>query len=538
MSIITSNLRTENAKLFVESFDFNEFFLFASSLTNIGTLTNNSEFSKREFLEKTIFGKRIVDGEVYFAIPINRWQSNEIYTQYDDREDLSNKRFYVVVYPGEQSGGDYHIYKCLFNNYGSESLHAPNYSINVPNQIYRTPDDGYVWKHMFTISDNDFRKYNTLGLIPIVEDFINENGPKSIDQIFVENQIENVGYESVEGEVVEVFPAQFRYIIRSGDFNELTSYYNGQSLYVENPGTGEAKLYQISSYSFNVNNGLANITIKDDEEDETFIQPNFNFTILPRVEIKGDGIGAKAFPVIENSQIVRIEIYNGGVGYTKAVANVVDPLFGFNPDSQDSLDKRAVLRPIISPAFGHGTSIVEELLAKHVLLYTGITFIDNSIFPTTNTFSKIGLVRNPKFQGSTPDRFDNRIFAKLNINPLSVGDLVLQVNNDTANAEYELGETFFSAIVHETNADDVYLTDFMGPFRNHANTSVSFNEEEAIQTPQGQLLNIATDEFTSEKIFSLPTYIQKTGEVLYMSEFTPIERSTESNEQFKLILEF
>jgi hypothetical protein len=538
MSVITNTFRTENAKSFVESFNSNEFFIFASSLNNIDTLTNNSDYSKREFLEKTIFGKRITSSEVFFAIPIYRWQSNEVYTQYDDRNLLDGKPFYIVVYPEDQESGSYRVFKCLFNNYGSESLHSPNYNPSIPDQIYRTPDDGYIWKYMFSVSDNDFRRYNTLGFIPITDYIINSNGPRSIEQIFVENNQSNIGYEMVEGEILEAFPATFRCIVRSEDLNELTSYYNGQSIYVKNPGTGEAKLFQIQSYTYDVDNGIGDLTIVNDEEDETFLQSGFTFSIFPRIEIRGDGNGAKAIPIIENTQVIRVDIYDGGEGYSNASAVIVDPLFGFNPDLQDSIDERAILRPIISPAFGHGTDVVDELLTKHVLLYAGINFVDNSVFPITNTFSKIGIVKNPGFVSSTPERFDNRISVQLDLNPLSVGDVVTQINNDNANTIYSLGETFFEATVQATSGNTVFLTDFMGPYKNSGNTSFSFNEEELIQTPQGQLLTIATDELTSEKIVTLPSYIQRTGEVLYMSEFTPIERNAESNEQFKLILEF
>jgi hypothetical protein len=538
MSIITNKLRTENAKKFISDFQDNEYFLFASSLNNVGTLTNNSDFSAKEFLEKTLFGKKILPTDVFPAIQIYRWQKNDVYTQYDDKADLSSKQFYIVVYPQDQGTGDYRIFKCLFNNYGSESLHAPNYGDNVPDQIYRTPDDGYVWKYMFSITNSDFERYNVLGFIPITNALVDTQGNKSIDQIFVENILENVGYEVIHGTIVESQPTVFQIVLSATNLDEIESFYSGQSIYITNPANGEAKLYEIVSYNFNVNTNLAIATLKNDDENINFIQVGFSFSITPRIEIKGDGNGAKAYPIIENGQITRIEIYKSGQGYNNATAIVVDPLFGFNPDEDGSIDKRAILRPIISPAFGHGTDVVAELLSRHVIVYSGFSFVDNSVFPVSNSFSKIGLVKNPEFVSGIPSRFDNRIKLTLNVNPLSVGDVVLQINNNAANTIYDLNETFFEATVQQTSNNNIWLADYMGPFLNQDNQSTSLNPDEFIQTPQGQLISISTDEFTQQKLVEQSQYIQRTGEVLYMSEFSPIERTDQSNEQFKLILEF
>jgi hypothetical protein len=265
MTIITNKLRTENVNKFISDFQDNDYFLFAASLNNLNTLTNNSDFSKNEFLEKTIFGKKILPNEVFPAIRIHRWQKNEVYTQYDDKRDISNERFYVVVYPQDQETGDYRVYKCLFNNYNSESLHAPNYGDNVPNQIYRIADDGYVWKYMFSVTNSDFQRYNVLGYLPITSRLVDTQGKKSIEQIFVENRLENVGYELVQGSILESQPAVFQLVLTAANLNEIESYYSGQSFFLINPANGDAKLFEISSYNYNVNSKLAIITIKNDK---------------------------------------------------------------------------------------------------------------------------------------------------------------------------------------------------------------------------------------------------------------------------------
>lgn len=532
MSVTTSKYRTESAKLFINDFANNDYYLFASSLSGEDTLDNNSEFSKRQLLEKTVFGKQITSNEVFPAIRIVPWQSGSIFAQYDDRADLSLQNFYVVLYPQDQSISDYRIFKCLFNNYDAVSRQAPNYGQSVPDQIYETVADGYVWKYMFSLSEEDFNRYNALGYIPIINYVSTSNGDGSLDQIFVENNTTNDGYTTVSGKVnfadsPDPSAGIYQIVLRAdagNSFNELNRYYNDQWIYFGTPNqTG--RLFKIDLYSYNPSTELATVTITDYEGgNAAAIATNDDFDIIPRIEIKGDGSGAMAFPVIENGQIKNIRMYERGVGYTNATATVIDPLFDFNPDLDESVDERAVLRPIISPKGGHGSNPIDELLVENVLVYTGINFIDNNIIPTTNAYTRVAIVKNPEFVGGNPSRFDNRIVVQLEVNPLSVGDIVTQENADN--------EITFEAVVHQTSNNTVYLTDFMGPFKNEANTSVSFDEEKFLITPQGQLLTINTTNT------NIPSYVQKTGEVLYTNSFSAIERTEDSNEQFKIILEF
>ena len=57
MSVITSKYRSDTARRFVDDVTFNDYYMFVSSTAN--TTVINSEKSKTEFLEKTIFGKKI-----------------------------------------------------------------------------------------------------------------------------------------------------------------------------------------------------------------------------------------------------------------------------------------------------------------------------------------------------------------------------------------------------------------------------------------------------------------------------------------------
>ena len=203
MTIITSKYRTDTARRFVDDVYTNDYYLFASSLSN--TTFSNTNDSKLTFLEKTLFGKQILPENVFYMIKNHIWETGTVYEQYDDKQNISNKKYYAVVYPQNNETGDYKIYKCLFNNYGTPSTNPPNYSNSSPDQVYEMPD-GYVWKYLYTISVLDFDKYNSRGFIPIYLSEANSSvsDTSSVDQIFVENPAENSGYEKVLGTIDEV----------------------------------------------------------------------------------------------------------------------------------------------------------------------------------------------------------------------------------------------------------------------------------------------------------------------------------------------
>ena len=157
-NIITRKFRSDSVNFFFDDLENNNYFFFGSSADR--TTAVNSLVSTNDFLERTIFGKEITAEENFFYVIKNYpWQINEVYDQYDDAIDLSDKKYYAVVYPQNNDTGDYRIYKCLFNNYGAASLFPPTENEN--------NGDGYIWKLMYILSESEFDKYNTLGYIPV-----------------------------------------------------------------------------------------------------------------------------------------------------------------------------------------------------------------------------------------------------------------------------------------------------------------------------------------------------------------------------------
>lgn len=545
--ILTTKLKNDTVRLFYDDVQNNDFYVFVSSissdpLTRISS--ENSQYSKNQFLERTLFGKKVFDSDVKFMIKYHPWQKDQVYVQYDDRVSLEDQKFYAVVGPTNNDSGDYRVYKCLSNNNGGPSTTPPNFNPVTVNQIYRTAD-GYVWKYMYVLTVPEFEAYNTVGYIPLLGNFeidptANSNNVVSgseISDIFVTNFIDNNGYPSVQNGILAARPGNDGTLtLRSIELSTIANYYSGMIIYVNNP-TGESYVYEIDTYSYNIGTGFGTAKVKNGDPLADNVSNNATFQILPRIRIRGDGTGALAIPRMVGERIDTILVLNPGEGYNNITAEVIDPLYNFDPDDPLSIDVRAELRALLSPVGGHNYNLIDEMHCRHALLYGYITETDNNQIGATNTYSVIGVVKNPTFtpdpdtaNTASPDVFDNRLgiitdqYAKL-----SVDSRVIQLNTNS--------EIVFSAKVHDIDASSntVYLSEYMGPYLNSANNDISLNTSLPLINATGQIVEINTP--VANNIIE-SRYTQRTGTVYFMEDFFPLSRSKSSREEYKLVIEF
>lgn len=553
-TVATSNYRSGLTRLFVEDIGFNSYYLFASKTSNTSVINSNT--SKLNFLENTLFGKRINSEEVFYMIRNYPWLSDTTYDQYDDSIDISKKMYYAVVYPENNQTGDYRIYKCLFNNYGARSINPPNYSLSTADQIYIMPD-GYIWKFMYSLSEIEFEKYNNLGYIPIINE-ANSNtvvsDTSSVDQIFVTNANTNKGYEKVQGSIFEINSVTGEIVISETIVNSLSAvgnYYTGYTFYVTN-NIPNSRAYRVSSYAYNPTTKRATIKLDEGVPNDGVLVTTSSYSLLPRIDIRGDGSGAVAIANVSNlGAIETVRVLNKGSGYTNATATVPDP-FAFDPVAFGSLNERAILRQVLSPPGGHASNLVDELSCRHALVYVDITDFDNTIISSTNKFASIGIVKNPEFKTIQPSIFDNRIELALDSHLLSADEIVTQIETSDTTSEF-YNEVRFRGKVHDVSNNFIYLCEYMGSFPNdigtYANTDfsdISLKVNLPLLSPQNEVLVINIDNNPAYPIdygvnypgFRLSPYVQRSGEVYYMSSFEPITRTEESSERFKILLEF
>jgi hypothetical protein len=103
--------------------------------------------------------KKVTATDVELVIPRVNWTANTKYRQYDDTIALSDlitgntiqnlKPFYIIT-------SAKNVYKCLSNNFSSNSTVEPTGDYSTSNGAISTAD-GYIWKYMFNVkSSNKF----------------------------------------------------------------------------------------------------------------------------------------------------------------------------------------------------------------------------------------------------------------------------------------------------------------------------------------------------------------------------------------------
>jgi hypothetical protein len=495
----------------------NHFWLFGSRSTReVVTTTQNTSKELTDVLSKTIFGTKLNPLDFSFMVRTIFWGEGVIYDKYDDTSVLENKNFYVFVEP-ETETGSYEVFKCLSNNYGRVSGVKPqvNSSINAIDGIYNL-SDGYTWKYMTSIPFSLFRKFAASGFAPIVRNAQVESvANDGIDFIEVSNPETNSGYQKLEGTINSQSGAGIYVLNITTSFFEIINGYRDSILYVESQETGVAIYNIIASRRVG-----QNLEVTIDGDIFADFNPNESITIrvLPQVKISGNGVGAVAIPVFnpQRTRIAGIRILNPGSGYTQAIAEIVDPFYFTQGD--EALSLRAQVRPIISPMGGHGANIISELKSQTIGLSGAISSLNTNITNTGN-YTNIALVKNPEFDEVFEDStVDNRLKIVLEgtspTSALVIGDVVTQVQ----------GNQTLSGVVQEIEGlNTIYLVDYDGPY------SVEFDPNFQIVV-RSSVFNINTIEASK--------YVAGSGDVLFVTDFLPVERSQDKTEQIKLLIDF
>lgn len=166
----SKDLQIFNAKQFIESvsepspsnvyFTFGRCFAWANESSP--PIANTSEMSFYDTWNNMIGGKRVTGNNLRHAVPRFNWTSGTVYIAYDDTiesKDLKNPNtnFYVVT-------DDWNVYKCLSNNYGAVSTSKP---LSISSVSDFQTSDGYVWKYMYTITEEEQLRFITENYIPV-----------------------------------------------------------------------------------------------------------------------------------------------------------------------------------------------------------------------------------------------------------------------------------------------------------------------------------------------------------------------------------
>jgi hypothetical protein len=524
MGIKTDAFTTEIVTSFFEQLTDNDVY-FVGSDYNASNTSTNSNYSLKYILERAIFGIKVDEEDVSYMIKKTFWAPGIVYSMYDDQAVLNETNYFVIVAP-ESEDGDYEVFKCIFNNNGGVSQSKPVYNENIfESGGDSNVADGYIWRYMFTVDTATVRKFVTTNFFPVVEDpAIANNVVDGINTILVENYQTNFGYERVAAfanTVPDGVTGRINILVSDGFvFNEAVNNYVGEVAYITKSEDDEviaSKQYVIKG------SGKSNqefyIDIDGYVPAEFEVEKNDQIEILPRIVITGTGEGAEGIAIFDatNTRINSIKMISRGEGYTAAEAHIVEP----NYFSITTGDVTGELRPIISPAGGHGSNVVRELRSD-ALCVSGVITSYSTAIPDTNEYSKIALVYSPSFverdanntptgPETPPSSFDNRILITTSgVGAAEAGDAVSQSNGATG-------------VIHEIDGNNVYVINFA------SGNSTKFVSSLPLSIGAASI-NITNVEY--------PTYLERSGTVLYITDFQPIERDEEKEEVIKILIDF
>lgn len=369
-----------------------DYYVFVGNHTSNTAIPISESVKETEYtaFEQIIFGKFVTTSDYKRMINRYEWQSGKIYAQYDDTDaNLYDKEFFV----SSPEGGSYHIFKCLNNNGGVPSTSQPLFSETSEDDEFYVTADKYVWKYMYSVDSVTYDKFKTHNYIPVIPNAnVAANAISgSIDSILLVTggsqykSIATGGFSQISVSNTTV------HALDPNSTSSNTNFYTGSAIYI-NSGTGFGQVREITNYLVTANQHL--ITI----DNEFAPQPDLtsSFVIAPNVKILGDGSGAQAISVVNQStnSIERFEIISSGQNYTYANVSIVG-------NTGITQANNAVARAIISPRNGHGANVYSELYANKIGISVKFNNTEFNSISSNNSFSRVGLLKAPQFANVT-----------------------------------------------------------------------------------------------------------------------------------------
>lgn len=449
-----------------------------------------------------ICGKRIKNENVTYLIKKRFWEPNKIYSAYTN--DNSNFDFYVI-------NKNYSVYKCIY---------SPGTISEVePETILRSGSfslgDGYVWKFMYTLTQNEYENFATTDYIPVKNDPNVKASAISgaIDAIVVENGGSNYNTFN-QGSIQAILNAdktKFRVESSSTQKNVPDFFKNNLLIIEQNTNVFYSKIISSSAdfsgtsitteEPLNINNNLEETT----------------YTIAPYVDALGDGEDFLGYCVPNNNQqIQKVFVINPGRNYT-----IAELRLNTNPNEGSG----AILIPAISPQNGHGFDAITELGSNKICISVNFEGTEFNEIPVDLSFRSAGILYDPKKRAVPSESFLMNTFNQIQNLKLIFSDesKTLRQGDIIVGRESKA----FGIVINNSNIrttirsnDTVKILTLSESFENE-NFSVRG------KPVSGEIVTV--DEI-------LPDIDKYSGEILYIQHFTEIFRRENSTEEFKLII--
>ena len=521
-SLVTSHFRIHNAMQFRESFaedDPNIYYLFAGKSYSYAndavppTPVDSYDSTYYDFWRDIIGLKRIQVSDVTHCVPRYNWTANTVYTQYTSSDpSLASTQFYVVTTQDN-------VYKCIDNNRGGKSTEVPT---GTSTSIISKADH-YRWKFLYTISSGEKNKFLTSNYMPVKDVFANDSSAQWIVQRAAANgAIDHItitsngsGYLTTSNSFLSI--TNTTVVVLKSNAIATDDIYNGSSIIITS-GLGSGQRGSIRKIINYVGTTRA-LTL----ESPFTVTPNTSsiYVISPTVTIAGDSgsvLAKRATAWVSNTQGGQVRTISMiGVGQNYSTANVV-----ITANSGSG----ATATPIISPVNGHGSSPVDELFGKFIMMNIQLQGGESNTLPTNNDIRTIGIIRDPLLRNGSAAN-------------TSTIDQTHRVKVDLVSGDFTQDEVIRGA-TSGSNARLVYFAN-----TNSARTQGTLKLIRLVTNSTGgsfipgEILTGATSNFTATVLsYTRPALKEYTGVIIYDENRVPINRARDQIEDIKIILSF
>lgn len=521
----------------------NNYYVFASSIDKTQDITN-SQFEKREFLRRVVFGKKMTTSGIKYMFSRRPWTPGTVYDDFDDVANVEDLNMFVTVPDGEQNEGPYKVFKCIANGNDSPSTVKPSVNSTDPT-IEVLLADGYIWKYMFNIPVSEYAEYSTINSLPYVEDVrITNNALEDISNILIEDTQTglfagyNPGTVRLQSIVAAAGENRWELEFITGETSPRSGRGAYVGMYLRFDRDGE--VYDIVDsrvISAGQNNKTVFLTITSvGNPRDSYDVLLDDAEILPKIAISPSndvdtGVNAKAYGRLDvNGTLNEIYFVNKGSGYKYATAKIsLPPALELDNPNPEAVTR---LRTIISPRGGHGSDPISELFMSRLAIITNFFSDSGSDIPDNGTYTKVGLVKNPSFRdGTFTDTIDNRMRIVIDGGsaPLaSVGQYLVEEQTDqTIHARIH-------EITQESGSYVIYCVDYTGDYNANFTLGAELKVKDSLTSESFETVTINNNSGS----VTLGNYVPFTGDLLHFVDFDPIERQPDRKEKIKFVFDF
>ena len=528
-AIVTSKFRTVNAENFKEDIGANSVYVAIGkpdvwSLTTSDT-TDTTPFTPNDHIDDIgearanfMAMQKISSTDVTHIIPRYTWTTGRVYVAWDSNDGaIFDKEFYVIT-------SEFKVYKCIIAP-ATASTVQPTQTLTAPT----AESDGYTWKYMYTLTVADSEKFLTTSYLPVKTVSLGGQGTVtgavSSSTTVILSEINSkihtgmtVSGTGISGSPTVTAIAGSKLTLSAAqsisDAVILTFAYATDSAAEAALSEGDYAQYLNQKASRDASNagGIERIEVSAGGGD---------YSSKPTVTITGNGTGAT---------VASGNITMSGSGSTQSVASITlnnkgdDYTFADITFSTGS----AVANATISPVNGHGVDPVSELGGFFVGINTQLSGSGGAGADLTvgNDFRQISLIKNPTNHGTTT------ISTATTLNALSY----LDFSSGVTVANYTVDEL----LVGGTSGAQAYVASIdsgNGYIYYTQNSKTGYGLFQNGETVTGQTSSTA-GALESSNANGNPEVARGSGEMLFLENRNPINRSTTQIEDIKVIIEF